>query len=139
PGTDDEYLARTRGWFEAFRMPAAPVFLHGGRVLGAVDRVVEVEAGYADVAADALADVLAAPLVDLTRQPGIGDRRPGAAYDVDLARSDDPGHFVRVGEAADPDHGRLGDALHLGIPGCLVIALIESRRPRILTPIVVPG
>jgi hypothetical protein len=65
-------------------MPAAAVFLHHGRVLGADDGAAEIESRDADIAADAFADILGAALVDLARQEGIGDGGPRRADDVEL-------------------------------------------------------
>ena len=62
-------------------------------------------AGDADVAADALADVLPAPLLDLLRQERIGDRRPRRADQVEHAVAHHPHHRVGGGEPADADDG----------------------------------
>ena len=85
------------------RMPAPPPLLAHRRVLRAADRRDREVAGHADVAADALADVLEPAFLDLLRQERVGDRRPGRADDVeDAARP--PDHRVGRGEAPDADH-----------------------------------
>ena len=94
-------LSALRRCRELLRVPTAAVLLAAGRVLGAPDRrAALLPAGDADVAADALADVLEAALLDLLRQERIGDRRAGGADDVGLPGVDDADHDVRVGEPA---------------------------------------
>src|SRR5688572_5658316 len=79
----DEFVSAAR--LKTFGMPAATVFLEGGSVLRAPDCHAIFEAGDALVAADAFRDVLASPLVNLAGQPGIGDRGPCTADNVELA------------------------------------------------------
>ena len=86
-------------------MPAAPPLLAHRRVLGAADRRHRPVAGHADVAADALADVLEPPLLDLQRQERVGDRRAGGADQVEDAVSDEPHHRVGRGQPPDPTTG----------------------------------
>ena len=69
-------------------MPAAPVLLAGGRVLGAADVAAAVGLRDADVAADALADLVEPALVDLARQERVGDRRAGGSDQVPDAAAD---------------------------------------------------
>ena len=88
-------------------MPPAPPLLPHARVLRTADRGHGGVAGHADVAADALADVLQAALLDLLGQERVGDRRPRGADEVEHSVSDHPHHRVGRREAADPDH-RLG-------------------------------
>ena len=109
-GPDDENpLAAGCGYRgNPLRVPAAAVLLAHGRVLGASDRHAETVVGVADVAADALADVLDPSLLDLLRQEGVGDRRPGGADQVLGPVPNDPGHGVGGGEAADRHHGLRG-------------------------------
>src|SRR5205809_1066495 len=66
-GADHEHVVlRVRGGLEALRVPTAAVFLARGRVLRADQRrPADLPARDADVAADALADVVEPPLVDL--------------------------------------------------------------------------
>jgi hypothetical protein len=66
-------------------MPPAAIFLADGDVLRAHDLTALPELGHADVAADALADVLDAPFRDLGRQEWVGDRRTRRADDVEHA------------------------------------------------------
>ena len=110
PAADDERVEAVRQRREALGVPAAPVLLAGGRVLGAADVAAGVGLGDADVAADALADLVDAPLVDLARQERVGDRRPRGADQIPHAAAHDLGHQVGVGQAADADD-RLGRRL----------------------------
>src|SRR6202163_2501744 len=93
------------GLREFFRMPAAPVFLADGHVLRAHDLAALLEFRHADIAADALADVLEPGFGDLGRQERISDRGARGADDVEHARTDQTDHVVRAGEAAVADHG----------------------------------
>ena len=79
PGADDEHVVvGVLGRVELLRVPAAAVLLAGGRVLRADQRrAADLPARDADVAADALADVVEPALLDLLRQERIGDRRAG--------------------------------------------------------------
>ena len=61
---DNEYGVAGHGWRDAFGMPAlTPLFAHS-RVLCAADRRIGHIARYADIAADALADILNPPFFD---------------------------------------------------------------------------
>ncbi len=85
-------------------MPTPAELLARRRVLRAHEAdTALLEAADADVAADALADLVEPPLLDLARQKRIGDRRPRRADDVELSRADRGDHRVRVREAADTD------------------------------------
>ena len=68
-------------------------------------------AGDADVAADALADVLLTALVDLVWKKRIGDRRPGRADQIQHATANLADHAVGRSEATHADHGLAGDLL----------------------------
>src|SRR6187401_3210194 len=81
----ENVVVRVRRWFELLRMPAAAVFLAGGRVLGAADVVAPLGLHDADVAPDALADLSVAPLLDLLRKEGVGDGRAGRTDEVPRA------------------------------------------------------
>src|SRR5207302_10969349 len=96
PGTDHEHVVvRVLGLREALRMPAAAVLLTRGRILRADQRrAADLPARDAGVAADALADVLEPPLVDLPRQPRIRDRRAAGGDDVELPGVDRLDHPV---------------------------------------------
>ena len=108
-------------------VPSAPVFLAGGRVLGAPDRrPADLPSRHADVAPDALADVVEPALGDLVRQERIGDRRPRGADDVALAGRDGIDHHIGVGEAPDVDARLVGVLLgDAGIAG-LVVGVEEA-------------
>src|SRR3546814_21118050 len=69
-------------------------------------------AGDADVAADALADVVDAAFLDLLRQEGIGDGRARSADHVHDALLYHPHHGVRRGVAADSYTRLAGQRLH---------------------------
>ncbi len=100
---DDEHpRVRSRG-AKSLGMPAAPPLLAHRRILGAADRRHRPVARDADVAADALADVLEPPLLDLQRQERVGDRGTRRADQVDHAVPDQPHHRVRRGQPADAD------------------------------------
>src|SRR3546814_19252267 len=81
----------------------------------------------ADVAADALADVVDAPVLDLLRQEGIGDRGARGADHVHDALLHDAHHGVRRGVAADADHRLGGQRLHELRVGLLVALLGKAR------------
>ena len=118
PGADDEHVVvGVRRFREPLRMPAAAVLLARSRVLRADQRrPADLPARDADVAADALADIVEPSLVDLLRQERVGRRRPAGGDDVELALVDRLGHQVRVRPAADPEHRLLGHRLDGGLP-----------------------
>ena len=93
-GADDEHRRATLRPRYPLRMPAAAPFLHDGRVLRAAHRREAVLAGHADVAADALADLVEAALLDLPRQKRVGDRRAGGPDEVDDSAPDLREHGV---------------------------------------------
>ena len=105
PRADDEDLGVGAPGPHPLRMPAAPPLLPHRRVLGAPDRDVEEIACDADVAADALADVLQAPLLDLQREKRVRDRRSGRADQVEDAVAHEAHHRVRRGQPPHRDHG----------------------------------
>ena len=93
PGADDEHVAvAVLGGLEALWVPAAAELLARGRVLRAPDVAARVGLGDADVAADALADLVEAALLDLQRQKRVSDRRPRGADHVPGAARDDLRH-----------------------------------------------
>jgi hypothetical protein len=136
-GADNEDgLVGIAGGGELLRVPAAAVLLAAGGVLGAPDRrPAHLPAGDADVAADALTDVLEPAFLDLLGQERVRDRRAGGANNVGLARVDDTDHHVRVGEPTHVD-ARLARHL-LGDPGVLrlVIGLEETCGAGVLAPV----
>ena len=104
PGADDEHVpVAVRRRLEALRMPAPPVLLARGRVLRAADVAAGIRLRNADVAADALADLVVAAVLDLGGQERVGDRRPRGADHVPDAARDDLRHLVGIREPADAD------------------------------------
>src|SRR6185369_7637178 len=81
-GARDQHLDIALAGPDPLRMPAAPPLLAHAWVLRAADRGHGGIARDADVAADALADVLQAALLDLLGQERVGDRRPRGADEV---------------------------------------------------------
>src|SRR5919106_1695507 len=136
-GADDEHVVvGVLGRFELLRVPAAPVLLARGRVLRADERrAADLPARDADVGADALADVVQAPLVDLLRQGGVRDGRAAGRDDVERARFERLDHQVGVREAPHAEHRLLRDALHRLLPGEQPARLVEARRRRVLAPL----
>ena len=133
---DDEH--RVIGAFlrELLRMPAAPVLLPGGGILRADHRrSADLPARNAHVAADAHPNVIVAPLLDLLRQPGIGDRGARRTDDIRYPLGDDLGHLLRIGKPSHPQHRLLRHLLHEARPGHLVSLLVEARGARILAPL----
>src|ERR1700692_1367853 len=100
-------------------MPALAPFLAHCGILGAADRRDGEIAADADVAADAFADVLETPFLDLLRQEGVGDGGPRRADEIEYAAPDLRDHAVRRGEAADADDRLRGQALDEGGKGLL--------------------
>ena len=115
-------------------MPAAPPLLAHRRVLGAADRRHGEVAGDADVAADALADVLEPALLDLPRQERIGDRGARGADQVEHPVADEPHHRVRRGEAADADDRLRGQLLDAAEVRLLPSSPRRSGRCRVVLP-----
>ena len=133
--SDDEHRRLLRRLLEFLGMPAAAVFLHRGGVLGADKRrAADLPARDAHVAADAFADIVEPPLLDLLGQEGIGNRGPCCTDDVGLTRLENLDHVVGTGDAPDGQHGHVGHIPDALDPGPLVVRLVETRRPRILTP-----
>jgi hypothetical protein len=127
--TDDEhvvvYVARAR---EPLRMPTAAIFLARGRVLGAYEPCAsELEARQADVAADALANLVHPSLLDLRRQEGVRNRGARRADDVQLAGTDRLNHRVRIREPTDTDDRLLRVRSDLLDPGLLIILGPHAR------------
>ena len=135
PGTDDEHRVVRALRRDAFRVPAAAPFLAHARVLGATHGGGSKLSGDADVAADAFADLVDAPLFDLLRQEGIGDRWPRRTDHVQHAALDLAGHGVRRGEPADANHGFRGHLLDEGDVGFLRALLAEARGDGVVFPV----
>src|SRR5207245_4676823 len=101
---DHEDRARAPRLGDALGMPAAAPLFSDGRILGASHGHRIVPARDADVAADALADVLLASLVDLARQERVGDRGPRGADEIEHAAPDLTHHGFGAGAAAAAGH-----------------------------------
>ena len=115
-------------------MPALAPLLAHRRVLGAADRRHGEVAGDADVAADAFADVLRTPLLDLPGEERIGDRRTRAADQIDQALPDDRHHSIGRRVPPDRDHRLRGQALDAFDEGLVSALGSEARGHRIVLP-----
>ena len=133
PAAHDEHRARLVRLLELLGMPAAPVFLARGCVLGAAQKSLLLHARDAHVAPDAFADVLVAPLLDLFGQERVGDRGPRRADNVALAVVDHADHVVGAGEAAVVhDRYVADDPLHVLDEGLHPVRLAKARAGRVL-------
>src|SRR2546423_314966 len=101
---DHQNRGRTARRGDALGVPPATPLLADRRVLSAAHRHRVGPARDADVAADALADVLLAALVDFPGKERIRDRGSRRADQVEHAAFDLTDHGVRGGETADADH-----------------------------------
>ena len=81
----DQHLRLAHARPDPLGMPATPPLLPHRRVLGAADRGHREVARHADVAPDALPDVVEAPLLDLAREERVGDRRSCGADEIEHA------------------------------------------------------
>ena len=136
PGADDQHVqVGVGGPLEALGVPASAVLLAGGRVLGADELRADDVPGRADVAPDALPDLVGAALFDLPGEEGIGDGRPGSADEVELAGPDDVDHDVGSRETAGADDGLRCMALHLAQPVGLIVLGVEARGPGVPAPV----
>ena len=115
-------------------MPSLAPLLAHRRILRATDRSARHVAGDADVASDALADIVEASLLDLPWQERIGDARPRRADHVEHAASDLIDHCVRRGEAAHTDDRLAGVLLDPVREGLLCSLLGETRGDRVVVP-----
>src|SRR5262245_22376331 len=86
---------------EALGMPTPPVFLADSRVLSAHDRRLLLVPRDADVAADAFAHVVEAPVLDLARKKRICDARTCDPDYIDNAAANRRCH--RIGTREPPD------------------------------------
>ena len=107
---------------ELLRMPAAAIFLADGHVLSAHDLAALLELRHADIAADALADVLDAPFGDLGGQERIRDRGAGGADDVEHAGAYQCDHVVGLVRRPLPTTGMPGPKIDLP---CLMKGVIQ--------------
>src|ERR1019366_741011 len=112
----------------ALRMPSLAPLLAHRRVLRAADRRNGHVAAHADVAADALADVVDASLLDLPREERVGDARPRRADEVEHAAAHLVGHRVGRGEPPHADDRLRGALLHPADERLLRALAREPRR-----------
>ena len=101
-------------------MPAAAEFLTHGGVLGAADGGHGEVARDADVAPDALPDVLEVAGLDLAGQERVGDGWAGRADQIEHAGLDLVHHHVRRGETAHAHNGFGGQLLESADIGLLL-------------------
>ncbi len=128
---DEDPAVGIQGWFDVLRVPPAPVLLAGGGVLRAGNVIHRADAGDADVAADALADLCGSSVLDLLGQERIRDCRPCPADQVADAAPDELGHPVRIGQALHEHHRLFGHAPHLARPVELVARRSDSSRAHV--------
>ena len=128
-GADDQHLAAgVRRTLETLRVPAAAELLARGRILRARDLVMVERARKADVATDALADLVEPSLLDLLRQERVGDRRPRGADQIPDAAADDLHHSLRARQASDA-YDRLRRGLtNVARPLELPALIVAARR-----------
>src|ERR1700722_4852532 len=133
---DHQHGTRFCSLREFLGMPATAIFLADGHVLGAHDLPALLKLRHANVAADALADVLHPAFRNLGRQERIGDRRAGGADDVQHAGAYQSDHVVGAGEPAIADHGYIlaQDRLTLADEWRHPAGFAEARRACILAP-----
>ena len=108
-------------------MPALAPLLAHGRVLGAAQMHRLVVRRAADVAADALADLILASLGNLGWQERIGNRRPRRANEILNAALDLAHHRIGRGEAPDAHHGLRCEPFDESDMGLLKALRAESR------------
>ena len=114
PATDHKNAGIAAPGAGLFRVPAAAPLLARGRILGAAHGHGHEVRRDADVAADTLADVVDAPLLDLLGKEGVGDRWPGGADEVRPAAPDQAHHAVDRRVATHRHHGLARHLLHPG-------------------------
>ena len=118
-----------------FWVPAAPPLLAHRRVLRAAQVGRGIVARHTHITADAFADLVDPPFLDLLRQERIGDRGPRRADEVHDASPNLRDHRVRRGEAPHADH-RL--ARQLFDEACIFLLktlLCEARRLAVVGPV----
>ena len=115
-------------------MPAAAPLLPHRRVLGTADRRHRPVAGDADVAADALADVLHAAFFDLPWQERIGDRRPGGPDQVEHPLANQAHHRVGRRQPADADDRLRREGFQAAEVPLLPRLAAEARGERVVLP-----
>ena len=108
-------------------MPAASPFLAHSRILCAAHWRAGVIAADANIAADALANFVGAPLIDFVGQERIGYRRAGRADQVQHPAAHQRGHGIGRGETPYTHHRLAGQGLEPG-EECLLITLWGKPR-----------
>ena len=134
-GADDQDVAVGIGRaLEPLGIPASSVLLAGRRILRAAEVMPGLRFRDADIAADAFADVVVAPLLDLAGQERVGNRGPRGADQVHGAARDELRHAIGVGEPSDADDRLGGRLAHAGSPFELESLGEEARRARVVRP-----
>src|SRR5262249_24396766 len=110
--TDDEnpIVGSLRG--HSLGVPSFSIFFAHRRILGAADGYREEVAGDADIAADALTDLVDAPFLDLLREKRIRDRGACGADEIEKTALYHRRHRVGRSETADADDRLLRRAVH---------------------------
>ena len=122
-----QHVARLRGLRKSLWVPAAAPFFARRGVLGAAHRHAVVPAGNADVAANALADVVAVAFADLGRQKGVGNAGSRATDQIEHAAANLRHHGVGRGKTAHADHRAIGHPLHKVDNGLMSALWPEAR------------
>ena len=131
---DDQHLSPVGKHRHTLGVPAPAPFLGDRRVLGAAHDHACVFDRHTDVAADALADVLDPPLTDLVGQEGIGDRRPGAADDIEHPAPQLADHGIGRGKAPHAQNRLVRDLLDEAGEGFLKALGVVARRAAVALP-----
>ena len=116
-------------------MPTATPLLAHCRVLRAADRGRSRVGRDADVAADALANLVVPALLDLCGKEGVGDRGPRRADQVEDAFLDHPDHRVRRREPADANDWLRRELLEAAHVRLLRTLVGEPRGDRVEVPV----
>ena len=89
-----QHVARLRGPSKSLGVPAAPPFFARRGVLGAAHRYAVMPAGNADIAANALADIVTVAFADLGGQEGVGNAGSRAPDQIEHAAANLRHHGV---------------------------------------------
>ena len=113
--------------------PSPPLLAHRG-VLGAADGRHREIARDADVAADALSDLIGPSLGDLGRQEWVGDGGAGCSDEVDHSLAHHSGHGVGRSEPPDAHHRLGGERLEAGHVLLLAALFSEAGGDAVVLP-----